>query len=81
MDEQERDDEQREKDGATEDAEGAKNEDNPETGEGTGEGERGLGTQTGATEGANSEPMRGRNPSGEGAAAHGGAPNEETRDN
>lgn len=77
----ERDDEQREKDGATEKSEGAKTEDNPETGEGTGEGERGLGTQTGAVEGGNSDPMRGGNTSGGGVAAHGGPPNDETRDN
>ncbi len=63
-----------------EDAEGALTEDNPEPGEGPGEGDRGLGTQTGGAGGGESEPMRGSTHSGQGTAAHGGAPNEETRD-
>ena len=43
-------------------------------------GDRGLGTQTGGAGGGESEPMRGSTHSGQGTAAHGGAPNEETRD-
>ena len=84
MDEQERvdeqRDEQREKDGATEDAEGAKNEDNTRAARAPARVSADS-VQTGAAGGGNSEPMRGRNPSGEGAAAHGGAPNEETGEN
>jgi hypothetical protein len=81
MEEDQRDEERNEeKDGETSDAEGAKRDDIPDPGKGTGEGERGLGTQTGAAGGGKSDPMRGRNPTGEGAASRGGAPNEETRD-
>ncbi len=55
--------------------EGGKRGDNPEPGEGTGEGDRGLGTQTDAAGGAESDVTRGNPQEGESAARHGGEPN------